>query len=90
MTHGGEAVTIDMGAGDQQSSRNQMQQLAFADQTDAYLQSRSDAVQTIESTIVELGGIFQQLATMVREQEEMVQRLVSSYFILIGSRVCRG
>ena len=33
-------------------------------------------MQNIEQTIVELGGIFQQLATMVKEQEEMVQRFV--------------
>jgi len=31
-------------------------------------------MQNIESTIVELGGIFQQLAHMVQEQEEMVER----------------
>ena len=31
-------------------------------------------MQNIEQTIVELGGIFQQLAFMVKEQEEMVQR----------------
>jgi len=31
-------------------------------------------MQNIESTIVELGGIFQQLAHMVKEQEEMVER----------------
>ena len=31
-------------------------------------------MQNIEQTIVELGGIFQQLAHMVKEQEEMVQR----------------
>ena len=29
----------------------------------------------IESTIVELGGIYQQLAHMVKEQEEMVERI---------------
>ena len=34
-------------------------------------------MQNIESTIVELGGIFQQLAHMVKEQEEMVERLVN-------------
>lgn len=32
-------------------------------------------MQNIESTIVELGSIFQQLAHMVKEQEETVQRL---------------
>ena len=63
----GDTVAIDMTSGD----RKQL----FADETDSYLQSRSDAVQSIESTIVELGGIFQQLALMVREQEEMVQRI---------------
>lgn len=31
-------------------------------------------MQNIESTIVELGSIFQQLAHMVKEQEETVQR----------------
>lgn len=34
-------------------------------------------MQNIESTIVELGGIFQQLAHMVKEQEEMVERFVT-------------
>ena len=65
-----------MGVADHHASRPQMQQSIFADETDSYLQSRSDAVQSIESTIVELGGIFQQLALMVREQEEMVQRYI--------------
>ena len=46
---------------------------------DSYIQSRADTMQNIEQTIVELGGIFQQLATMVKEQEEMVQRFVN-YF----------
>jgi len=32
-------------------------------------------MQSIESTIVELGGIFQQLASMVKEQEEVVHRI---------------
>ena len=74
---GAEAVAIDMGGADQQlTHRNQIQRQVFADETESYLQSRSDAVQSIESTIVELGGIFQQLALMVREQEEMVQRRV--------------
>ena len=37
-------------------------------QTDAYLQDRANTMQSIESTIVELGGIFQQLAHMIKEQ----------------------
>ncbi|KII71745.1 Syntaxin-5 [Thelohanellus kitauei] len=39
-----------------------------------YLQDRLNAVQTIESTIVELGDIFHQLAHLVNEQEEHIQR----------------
>uniref|UniRef100_A0A8C8ENF0 t-SNARE coiled-coil homology domain-containing protein n=1 Tax=Oncorhynchus tshawytscha TaxID=74940 RepID=A0A8C8ENF0_ONCTS len=42
---------------------------------DSYIQSRSDTMQNIETTIVELGSIFQQLAHMVKEQEETVQRI---------------
>jgi len=41
---------------------------------DSYIQSRADTMKNIEQTIVELGSIFQQLAHMVQEQEEMVQR----------------
>lgn len=41
---------------------------------DSYIQRRADTMQNIESTIVELGSIFQQLAHMVKEQEETVQR----------------
>ena len=44
----------------------------------SYYSSRADAMHTIESTIVELGGIFTQLAHMVKEQEEMVQRIDSN------------
>ena len=44
----------------------------------SYYASRADAMHTIESTIVELGGIFTQLAHMVKEQEEMVQRIDSN------------
>ncbi|KAL1117933.1 hypothetical protein AAG570_004246 [Ranatra chinensis] len=40
-----------------------------------YLTARAETMQNIESTIVELGGIFQQLAHMVKEQEEMVGRI---------------
>ena len=34
-------------------------------------------MQNIEQTIVELGDIFTQLATMVRQQEELVHRYVA-------------
>ncbi|XP_017783733.1 PREDICTED: syntaxin-5 [Nicrophorus vespilloides] len=55
--------------------RTQMQAALMYDETDNYLQNRAETMQNIESTIVELGGIFQQLAHMVKEQEEMVDRI---------------
>ncbi|XP_055927496.1 syntaxin-5-like [Argiope bruennichi] len=51
------------------------QQLQLIDEQDAYIQNRADTMQNIEATIVELGTIFQQLAHMVKEQEEIVQRI---------------
>ncbi|XP_077028661.1 LOW QUALITY PROTEIN: syntaxin-5 [Agelaius phoeniceus] len=54
------------------------QQLQLLDEQDSYIQSRADTMQNIESTIVELGSIFQQLAHMVKEQEETIQRIDSS------------
>lgn len=63
---GGDAV-IDMGQTSAMATLHQ--------DTDSYYSSRADAMHTIESTIVELGGIFSQLATMVKEQEEMVTRI---------------
>lgn len=42
---------------------------------DSYLTNRAEAMQNVESTIVELGGIFQQLAHMVKEQGEMAVRI---------------
>lgn len=40
-----------------------------------YQDARADAVRQVESTIVELGQIFNQLATMVSEQGELVERI---------------
>ncbi|CAG5115166.1 unnamed protein product [Candidula unifasciata] len=69
---GNGEVTIDMGA----SSRGQVQnQMQIIDEQDAYIQSRAETMQNIETTIVELGTIFQQLAHMVKEQEEIVGRI---------------
>lgn len=39
------------------------------------MESRAEALQNVESTIVELSGIFQQLATMVAEQGELAVRI---------------
>ncbi|CAI9771717.1 unnamed protein product [Fraxinus pennsylvanica] len=42
---------------------------------DGYMQSRSDALQNVESTIQELGNIFNQLATLVSQQGEIAIRI---------------
>ncbi|KAL7419051.1 Integral membrane protein SED5 [Cryptotrichosporon argae] len=51
------------------------QQMQLVEQQDNYIQSRSSAIETVESTIAELGQIFSQLANMVAEQRETVQRI---------------
>ncbi|CAH8865787.1 unnamed protein product [Trichobilharzia szidati] len=51
------------------------QKYVSSDQTDTYLASRADTMRSIEHTIVELGQIFQQLATMVHEQDESIRRI---------------
>ncbi|KAF2397456.1 t-SNARE [Trichodelitschia bisporula] len=43
--------------------------------SNAYIQARGEAVETIERTINELGGLFSQLAQMVSEQGEQIQRI---------------
>ena len=50
-------------------------QLLVAHGQDQYLSARSEALQNVERTITELGGIFQQLATMVAEQGELAVRI---------------
>lgn len=42
---------------------------------DQYLNQRSTAIETIESTVAELGQIFSQLATMIAVQGEQVTRI---------------
>jgi syntaxin 5 len=50
-------------------------QAMIYDETGNYQEIRAETMQNIESTIVELGGIFQQLAHIVKEQDEMVLRI---------------
>ena len=51
------------------------QELAQQQSDDQYLSSRSTAIETIESTVAELGQIFSQLAHMVAVQGEQVTRI---------------
>lgn len=67
---GGGEVAINFDSGNAYH-----QQLQLMEEQDTYLQSRADTMRTIESTIVELGQMFTQLATMVKEQEELVHRI---------------
>jgi syntaxin 5 len=46
-----------------------------AQTNNTYIQARGEAIDAIERTISELGGIFGQLAQMVSEQSEMIQRI---------------
>ncbi|XP_017097782.2 syntaxin-5 [Drosophila bipectinata] len=70
-----QAVSIDMGSSDTTPLLSTQTQMAIYDESDSYVQQRAETMQNIESTIVELGGIFQQLAHMVKEQEEIVERI---------------
>lgn len=66
----------DNQGGDVLSLPDQSQQLLLLEeQNNQYIQERSNAVEAIESTINEVGGLFQQLATMVQEQGEVIQRI---------------
>lgn len=55
----------DSGSAGASSSYAQQQLTASAPQ-DVYYSSRAEALHNVEATIVELGGIFSQLAHMVR------------------------
>ncbi|CEP09872.1 hypothetical protein [Parasitella parasitica] len=57
------------------SQQQQQQQQQILERNDKIIESRTTAMESIESTIAELGGIFQQLATMVAEQRETIQRI---------------
>ncbi|KAH0649361.1 hypothetical protein KY285_034609 [Solanum tuberosum] len=53
----------------------QQQQQQIVPLQDSYMQSRAEALQNAESTIHELGSIFNQLATLVSEQGEVAVRI---------------
>ncbi|KAL2866997.1 t-SNARE syntaxin [Aspergillus lucknowensis] len=56
-------------------SDQQLLLMEEADSSNSYIQARGEAIDAIERTINELGGIFGQLAQMVSEQSEMIQRI---------------
>ncbi|KAL4873546.1 hypothetical protein BDV12DRAFT_160250 [Aspergillus spectabilis] len=56
-------------------SDQQLLMMEEAESSNTYIQARGEAIDAIERTINELGGIFGQLAQMVSEQSEMIQRI---------------
>lgn len=57
-----------------QQQQNHQQQQQLVPLQDSYMQSRAEALQNVESTIHELGSIFNQLATLVSQQGEIAIR----------------
>ncbi|KAK8543260.1 hypothetical protein V6N13_136211 [Hibiscus sabdariffa] len=55
--------------------QHQQQQQQMVPLQDSYMQSRVEALQNVESTIHELGTIFNQLATLVSQQGEIAIRI---------------
>lgn len=78
-TNGGNGdVTInlpDEPSGAMMGMQQQQQKQTLLTVQDSYIRSRTQAVENIGQTIIELQGIFTQLATIVAEQGEMMQRI---------------
>ncbi|ORY60647.1 t-SNARE [Pseudomassariella vexata] len=66
---GGDTLSLNP-VGDQQ-----LLLMEEAQPQNTYIQQRGQAIEAIEQTISELGSIFGQLAQMVSEQGEMIQRI---------------
>lgn len=60
---------------DSSQSQGRVQQQQLVPVQDSYMQNRAEALQNVESTIVELSTIFTQLATMVAEQGDIAIRI---------------
>lgn len=58
--------------------KQQLQKRLIINEEETFLRERANAMQTVEQTIIELGGMFQQLATMIKEQDEAIQRIDSN------------
>ena len=69
------AESLFGGAGGLGGAGGGMQQQMALQQQDGYLSSRAEALHNVESTIVELGAIFTQLADLVNQQGELAQRI---------------
>ncbi|SNX81932.1 probable syntaxin, vesicular transport protein [Melanopsichium pennsylvanicum] len=85
-------LALDMGGSNPSgtaSSGDQYLQMQLLDtQQTNYMQQRSTAIESIESTISELGQIFSQLAHMVAEQRETVQRIDDNVMEVVDNTFC--
>ena len=71
-----DVLHLDPGRGSNgAASESQLLLMEEAQPTNTYINARGEAIEAIERTINELGGIFGQLAAMVSEQSEMIQRI---------------
>ena len=61
--------------GNSAQAQSQLQLMEEGSGSNVYIQQRGEAIEAIERTISELGGIFGQLAQMVSEQAEQIQRI---------------
>ncbi|KAI9808623.1 MAG: hypothetical protein M1825_003773 [Sarcosagium campestre] len=59
-------------------SEQQLLMMEEAQPTNSYINARGEAIEAIERTISELGGIFGQLASMVSEQGAQIERIDST------------
>ncbi|KAI9800759.1 MAG: cis-Golgi t-SNARE syntaxin [Piccolia ochrophora] len=59
-------------------SDQQLLMMEEAQPTNSYINARGEAIEAIERTISELGGIFGQLASMVSEQGAQIERIDST------------
>ncbi|KZT30734.1 integral membrane protein sed5 [Neolentinus lepideus HHB14362 ss-1] len=75
----GDLLALDLDAAEAgvggQNDGGAFMQMQLVEQQGNYIQQRSTAIETVEATIAELGQIFTQLAQMVAEQRETVQRI---------------
>ncbi|CAA7265970.1 unnamed protein product [Cyclocybe aegerita] len=72
----GDVLALDLNSAEEGGGiSNGFMQMQLVEQQDSYIQQRSTAIESIETTIGELGQIFTQLANMVAEQRETVQRI---------------
>ena len=65
---------LDIQRMEEESGSSQLMQLLPTEQTD-YLQTRADAMSTVESYIVELGTTYSKLTGLINEHRELVQRV---------------